>query len=82
MHKELLLVKLQFMYMTRSPLRVKEVFLDRLCQNIKDIHLRNEELENAFLAIAIMAFGAKRMQRIEFCNKALDALNALNRGFE
>lgn len=72
------LVKFQFMYMTRSPLRVREAFLNRLTENIKDMKLQNEELETTFLALAIKAFGSKPEWRRELCERALDALDILN----
>lgn len=71
------LVKFQFMYMTRSPLRVREAFLSRLIENIRDMKLQNEELETTFLALAIKAFGSKPEWRRELCGRALDALDIL-----
>ena len=77
-NNSLTLVKFQFMYMTRSPLRVQEAFLIRLVENIKDMRLQNEELETTFLALAIKAFGSKPEWRRELCGRALDALDVLN----
>ena len=77
MNKPLVLVRFQFMYMTRSPLRVREGFLDRLIQNIRDMQLENEELETTFLALAIKARGSDPEWRRELCGRALDALDIL-----
>jgi len=73
----LAVVRFQFMYMTRSPLRVGEKFLDKLVQNIQDINLEHKELENSFLAVAIKAFGSKPDHRRELCSRAPDALEIL-----
>ena len=80
MNKPLVLVRFQFMYMTRSPLRVREGFLDRLIQNIRDMQLENEELERTFLAFAIKARGSAPEWRRELCGRALDALDILEGG--
>jgi hypothetical protein len=74
--KELLLVKVQFMYMSRPNLKVKEHFLDALIQNIKDLKL-SDDLENSLLALAIKAFGSKLRERELLCDRALDIIEAL-----
>ncbi len=71
MYKVLTLI--QFAYMTRTPLRVREGFLDCLINNIQNIHLK-ENLELKLMAIAIKAFGSNPNKRIILCNKAIDKL--------
>ena len=74
------LVELQFMYMARPHSKVREAFLHALCKNITDMVKESgfsDELEIAFLALAIKAFGSKLSERKELCWRALDALDVL-----
>ena len=73
----LAVVEFQFAYMTRSPFRVREGFLDKLIQNIREMDLNHEELEKRFIALAIRAFGSEPGFRRELCSKALEALEIL-----
>ena len=72
----ILLVKVQFMYMARPNLHVKERFFDALVKNIRDLKL-SENLEVEFLALAIKAFGSKLEGRQELCSRALDILERI-----
>ena len=70
----------QFAYMSRPYLKVKESFLDKLFVNIGDIGFREMgetgvKLEDELLALAIRAFGARKLQDRQYlCGVALDAL--------
>ena len=75
--KSLLLVAFQFAYMTRSPLRVGEKFLDKLCENIEESDIDDEKIENRLMALAIKAFGSNPISRCKLCNNALGIIEAL-----
>lgn len=70
------LVRLQFLYMCRPNLHVKERFFEALAENIKNLKL-SDKLEIEFLALAVKAFGAKLKERQDLCLLALDALDVL-----
>lgn len=64
-----MLVVFQFGYMTRSPLRVREGFLDRLIENIRNMALKQED-QTELMACAIAAFGRGPDVRLELRNRA------------
>jgi len=71
-----ILVWVQFAYMTRKPLRVREGFLQALCRNIEALQLP-ERWELELMALAIAARGRAPGIRQELCGRALDALEIL-----
>lgn len=73
---DLVIVKLQIVYLARPRLRVKEGFMDKLYENIEKLHL-GRKLEEALLAVVIKARGSPPAKREELCGRALDALECL-----
>ena len=74
----IVLCELQFGYMTQSPLRVREGFMDKLYENIKALKLP-EFAEDELLALGIEARSSKPEQRCILCNRALDILDAIKK---
>jgi len=74
----LYLAHLQFIYLTRSPCRVREGFFDALCNNIQKIGLPDKH-EVSLLALAILAFKKRPSIRKIYINQALDKIHAIAR---
>ena len=73
-----LIVLVQFVYMTRKNLKIKEHFFDRLYENIRQCGF-DTETENELLAMAVLAAGSKRnyIKRLNTCFKAMDVIYSL-----
>ena len=68
-----LLVTVQFMYLTRKPLRVRECFFDKLYENIRRCGFGQKD-EDELLAMALAASGKKgnHSARVGICCRALE----------
>ena len=73
-----LLLMVQFLFLTRKPLRVKDKFFDKLCQNIRTCKF-DKVSENKLIAMALQAASSRsnHAARINISFKAMDLITQL-----
>ena len=75
---DVLIVMIQFQYLTRKPLRVREGFFDKMYDNIRRCGF-DQKSEDELIAMAIAAAGSRGnyQARIDICFRATDLIGGL-----